>query len=802
MAQLVYNPTLIDKEELRQMLVGREALLEDLLKKIKESSGKKTFTNYILIGQRGIGKTHLLLLLYYAVKEDPGLSQKWIPVRFNEEEYSISSIGDFLLRIVEEISKDTGDSEAKAILDEAGSMSADALTDRALSYLHKLRDSGRQILLLIDNFDRILDQLGEIDTARLRDVLMTDGTILLIGGAPSVFEQIINHGQSFYEFFDIEILEELDSDEVETLIRKRAELDGRQDLLDQFDDLRPRILATTQLTGGIPRLILMGYRIFAESEFIEAKEALQELLDELTPFYQDRMNRLASQQRKLIDTMAMMNGPTSPTALARKSGIGVRQVTTQLGRLRELGYVRQIKSPPRKRSSWEITERIFRIWREMRITTDNRRIPFFLTFLKIWLTSASISREVESIVKRFHDAINLDDKTSINNLDEYCSYLQKVSSQSEAVQIILARIQVFSREGAIAPTHSDIIVFFQDLTNSRDHETSDYDPRLYELALSWLMHSAWDLHQLDTVWRVSEELMTLRELTDIERGNIFFLRGNIHLLNQDFEKAHEAYLLASKLRPEKKRTHFGLDFVLGASSFGLGKYEDATQAFIRSTEIDQEFVHSWIFLGACYIKTSNIIAAKKAFENAMMLAPDYSIPNLYLATVIAAGGKLESNQLSLFLEYLENGLMGNTPKGEEGNFKAAINTVGVAVAYVLSPADRAMSFELNLNSHQLIWELFENLSEDVHYALLRNMLFNLLCHKRFEDIEELFRKINDKGWRWKDDKEVFEPFRIATDVLVAEDTSILSDQAEEMREIVESIMESVNSKSKELSEKH
>ena len=422
---MVYNPTLIDKEELRQMLVGREALLEDLLKKIKESPGKKTFTNYILIGQRGIGKTHLLLLLYYVVKEDPGLSQKWIPVRFNEEEYSISSIGDFLLRIVEEISKDTGDSEAKAIVDEAGSMSADALTDRALSYLHKLRDSGRQILLLIDNFDRILDQLGEIDTARLRDVLMTDGTILLIGGAPSVFEQIINHGQSFYEFFDIEILEELDSDEVETLIRKRAELDGRQDLLDQFDDLRPRILATTQLTGGIPRLILMVYRIFAESEFIEAKEALQELLDELTPFYQDRMNRLASQQRKLIDTMAMMNGPTSPTALARKSGIGVRQVTTQLGRLRELGYVRQIKSPPRKRSSWEITERIFRIWREMRITTDNRRIPFFLTFLKIWLTSASISREVESIVKRLHDAINLDDKTSINNLDEYCSYLPK-----------------------------------------------------------------------------------------------------------------------------------------------------------------------------------------------------------------------------------------------------------------------------------------------------------------------------------------------------------------------------------------
>ena len=792
MAQLVYNPTLIDKEELQQMLVGREALLEDLLKKVSESSGKKTFTNYILIGQRGIGKTHLLLLLYYAVKEDPELSQRWIPVRFNEEEYSISNIGDFLLRIVEELSKDTGDSEAKAILDEVGSMSADSLTDRSLSYLHKLRDSGRQIILLIDNFDRILDQLGEIDTAGLRDVLMTDGTILLIGGAPSVFEQIINHGQSFYEFFDIEMLEELDSDEVETLIRKRAELDGRQDLLDQFDDLRPRILATTQLTGGIPRLILMVYRIFAESEFIEAKEALQELLDELTPFYQDRMNRLASQQRKIMDTMAMLNGPTSPTALARKSGIGVRQVTTQLGRLRDLGYVRQIPSPHRKRSAWEITERIFRIWREMRITTDNRRIPFFLTFLKIWLTSPSISREVESIVKRLHDAIDLDDKTSMKNLDEYCSYLQKVSSPSEAVEIILARIRIFSRKGANAPTHSDIIDFFQDLTIFKDHVTTDYDPRLYALSLLLLVHSAWGLKQFDTAWRISEELMTRTELTHTERGDILFLRGSVHFLNKDFEKAREALLLASKLHPEEKRTHLGL----GGCSFGLGKYEDATQAFIRSTEIDPEFVPGWICLGVCYRKTLNFSAAKKAFENAVMLAPNYSIPNLDLASVIAVQGKLEGNQLSLFLKYLKNGLTGNTPKGEEEDFQMSIRALGMAIAYALSPADRAMSFELNLNSHQLIWELFENLSEDVHYTLLRSMFFNLLCHKRFDDIEDLFRKINDKDWRWKDDKEVFEPFRIATDVLVAEDTSLLSNQAEEMREIVESIINSVESRSK------
>lgn len=287
--------------------------------------------------------------------------------------------------------------------------------------------------------------------------------------------------------------------------------------------------------------------------------------------------------------------------------------------------------------------------------------------------------------------------------------------------------------------------------------------------------------------------MTLTELTDRERGNTLFLRGNTHFGNKDFEKAHEAYLLASKLHPEEISTHLGL----GISSFFLDNFEDATQAFIRSTEIDPESVTGWLFLGTCYIKTLNFSAAIKPLENAVMLAPDHSIPSLSLATVIAAEGKLEGNQLSLFLKHLKNGLTGNTPKGEEENFEISIGALGMAIAYALSAADRAMTFELNLNSHQLILELFENLSEDVHYALLRSMFFNLLCHKRFDDVEDLFRKINDKDWRWGDDKEVFEPFRIATDVLVAEDTSILSNQAEEIREIVESIISSVESKSKE-----
>ncbi|MBU1628114.1 hypothetical protein KKB18_12165 [bacterium] len=61
--------------------------------------------------------------------------------------------------------------------------------------------------------------------------------------------------------------------------------------MERFEEYRPKIKATVHLTGGYPRLILMLFHIFTRSKLIEVQDTLEELLDELTPYFQERMNK-------------------------------------------------------------------------------------------------------------------------------------------------------------------------------------------------------------------------------------------------------------------------------------------------------------------------------------------------------------------------------------------------------------------------------------------------------------------------------------------------------------------------------
>jgi hypothetical protein len=46
------------------------------------------------------------------------------------------------------------------------------------------------LLLLVENFDLILEQINdERDNARLRDALMNDGAVMLLGGATTFFRE-------------------------------------------------------------------------------------------------------------------------------------------------------------------------------------------------------------------------------------------------------------------------------------------------------------------------------------------------------------------------------------------------------------------------------------------------------------------------------------------------------------------------------------------------------------------------------------------------------------------------------------
>jgi len=387
----LYNPTIEKPDDLKKTLTARGPILNDLLKKIRSSSNDRGLKHYLIVGPRGIGKTHLLLVVHYTVKgcyKEKGLTKSWISIKTYEEEYRITTLSDLLLRVLEELKEEGGLDEVDSILERLRGRSDEEIVELALSFLREFRKkTGKRILLLVEDLGAIFEQIGnEAAIGRIRDILMREDIFMFIGTALSLFKEVVGHEEPFYNFFEVIWLPELKGKEVEELIKKRAKVLGEKEIIEKFEEYRSRIKAIVHLTGGYPRLILMLFHIFTKSKLIEVQEALEELLDELTPYFQDRMNRLPPQQRKILDTLTLMEGPATPTEIAKEARLDVRIVNPQIRRLAELGCIRVSRQKRRKTTLYEVSERLFRIWREMRTTKGRRRIGFLVKFLKIWYT--------------------------------------------------------------------------------------------------------------------------------------------------------------------------------------------------------------------------------------------------------------------------------------------------------------------------------------------------------------------------------------------------------------------------------
>jgi len=152
-----FTPALEDPEILQVASVGREGELKRLLQAIREGTEKKGNQHFLLVGPRGIGKTHLLLLLYHSVKgtitwDDlcRDLSRSWVPILFAEEEYRMTSLVDLLLEVLARLKEEAPDERLLRLISELEQVPLPGETERefVLEYLLKRRqETGRKFLM-------------------------------------------------------------------------------------------------------------------------------------------------------------------------------------------------------------------------------------------------------------------------------------------------------------------------------------------------------------------------------------------------------------------------------------------------------------------------------------------------------------------------------------------------------------------------------------------------------------------------------------------------------------------------------
>ena len=383
----VYNPAQLPGDDLEKSFVARQETLADLLRAIREQAQDRPCQHTLLIGPRGMGKTTMGLMCLRRIEQDSALSAHWQPVPFHEESYGVGDLADLWLTALRHLTHTTGDGQwaEKADALVAGERDADRQAAYALAALLDFhQQSGKRLLLFIENLDQVLAQIGdERQIHALRAALTQHPELLLLGSANTVFKAIRNHSHPFYEFFRLVFLRGLDADETRLLLKAAAGEQSREGFQDAMVKETGRLETIRRLTGGNPRLLKLACRMMVESPLGTALEDLERLIDEQTPYFKGRIEELPPQLRRVFHCLAEGWRPLLAKEVAAASKLSSSHTSAQLRQLVEKGYAKEHQLLNSKRVYYEVVDRFYNIYYLLRLSHQGRnRFERLLQFLQ------------------------------------------------------------------------------------------------------------------------------------------------------------------------------------------------------------------------------------------------------------------------------------------------------------------------------------------------------------------------------------------------------------------------------------
>lgn len=398
----IYNPGDKLRSSLIEEFVVRQTAFETILQDITKSKNKFPEQHYLIVGQRGSGKTTMLYRLKYAIEDNTELKKKLIPINLGEELYQINQLVDLWEAIGEALQDSNSFGGLQDRLHHAIE-TAQQPESKCFEILQKALDAaGKKIVLFVDNFGELIKKIGDLDTKRFREVLMNHPQIRLIGGTAVALDTVLDYQQPFFEFFKIVELKGLTTEETQTLLLKLADLHESRELIERIISEKPeRVEIFRRLSGGVIRTMVLLFKVFTENESGGPVKDLQMILDSLTPLYKHRMDDLPAQQQKIIDAVARNWDAVSVKEIARITRIPSKVVSAQLLQLEKNQIVEKVTTES-KNNLYHIKERFFNIWYLMRYGKrhDKTRVIWLVRFFESWCDGKELE---ERIRKHIHN---------------------------------------------------------------------------------------------------------------------------------------------------------------------------------------------------------------------------------------------------------------------------------------------------------------------------------------------------------------------------------------------------------------
>ena len=625
-------------ETLEAILVQRHALAEHLVELIRASALTDNKHFQLLIGPRGIGKTHLVSLIYHRVAKMEDLRDKLLIAWLQEEEWGIASFLDLLRGIFRAIAKEH-EPEYKAQLHDDVEKLYDLSPKQAeFKAAELLRDfvGKRVLLLIVENLEDVFSGLGDFGQKQLRAYIQNYSFLTILATSQSLFDGVKHSKNPFYDFFDLHELNEFKLDDAVALLNHIANLEGNSDLASfiQSPTGRDRIKVVHYLSGGSPRVYIVFSAFLMTPESLDKLvEPFMEMLDSLTPYYQDRMKYLSNQQRKIVDFLCDRGGAAPVKQIAKRCFIEQRTVSSQLKDLRDKGYV---KTEEIGRESWyELREPLMRFCLEVK-KQRNQPIRLIVDFIRVWYTRQELQQrlglrmaDVDLAEKESHfmyrQGLKPIPPDAVMEREYYTRALEAIERNEED-----PRLKAYFDEIEYCREQKDdasALEYADKLVASRGEERDWVEKgrclnslERYDEALECLDKAiegdsnyarAWANRGdvLDNLKRYDEALVSYDRAIELDANYKWAWSNRGHVLKnlERYEEALESYDLAIKLDANNQWV-----WVLrGLLLYRLKRYEEALVSYDRAIKLDANNQSAWRW-------RSHVLNNLKRYEEALV----------------------------------------------------------------------------------------------------------------------------------------------------------------------------------------
>ncbi len=591
-----YSPGNMRQESLEALFVGREDHMRDVISRLATSVQEKQKHYLLLVGPRGSGKTHFLTLAYHRLMgqlEENNDRGRVVIAFLNEEEWGVASFLDFIVRILRVLAVEAP--ELPGAIEEVYSrFSANPRDAESFALeLLRLHTQDKTLLLFCENLVDLFQGLGEEGQKKLRATIQEEGNWTILASTPTLFSAIKLQENPFYGFFTIRVLEKVEFQTGIDLLVKKAIYEKKQELADFLRSPlgRARARAIHHLAAGNHRAYVILFDFLDKESLDDLVEPFMHMVDDLTPYFQDRMRQLPPAQRKIVEYLCLQGTPTTIKDIATPCLMSHQTTAKQVGELENLGFINKVRSG--RHSYCELSEPLMRICIEVK---DNKTHHFklFIDFLRHWFTTRELKRRKEE----FH--LNV----SARNLDRVHVEEAVVRALEDSQEPFIDALHIEAEHCLDTDDYSGLATVQETLVKECG---SARDYRLWTFAL---VESG----------KASEAVaigLEAQKKYPTDAGILYRL-ACAYMMLKKYMKAFKAISKAIDISEDNT----AYLCIRADIQMRLGKYREAIEDAQKLLEAEPDHWHSLVQMIRCFFSLNQIERAEECVKEMLELAPE------------------------------------------------------------------------------------------------------------------------------------------------------------------------------------